>query len=65
MKKKKNSTGINNSCHKFNILLKISFRAREEGIPLGNHVTTSRIKVSFQDPEIRRGLPIWDRASLS
>lgn len=37
-----NSKGIDNSCHKLRILLKISFRPKEEGIPLGNHVTTSR-----------------------
>ena len=37
-----NSKGIDNSCHKLSILLKISFRPKEEGIPLGNHVTTSR-----------------------
>lgn len=35
-----NSKGIDNSCHKLRILLKISFRPKEEGIPLGNHVTS-------------------------
>ena len=39
---RENSKGIDNSCHKLRILLKISFRPTEEGIPLGNHIATSR-----------------------